>query len=167
MSNEKFCRDCQTVKSLDDFYSKPNYDKNGNKNGKTHKSNVCKKCHNRAIDERRKHQPRVIIKKNLSKRTRSALKAQGLNKNFRTVDMLGCSPAELKQYLEERFEPGMSWENYGNPNGDHTNCWHIDHLMPCASFNLTDPEEQKKCFHYTNLFPRWGLDNIRKGAKIA
>ena len=74
--------------------------------------------------------------------------------------------AFLVEYLESKFQPGMTWKNYGNPNGDHTNCWHIDHIIPCASFDLSDPEQQVKCFHYTNLQPLWAKDNIRKKDKI-
>lgn len=44
--------------------------------------------------------------------------------------------------------------------------WHIDHIVPCASFDLSKPEEQKKCFHYTNLQALWWRDNIVKGDKI-
>jgi DNA/RNA endonuclease G (NUC1) len=54
----------------------------------------------------------------------------------------------------------MNWENYGK------NGWHIDHIIPCASFDLTDPKQQKNCFHYTNLQPLWAADNIRKSDKI-
>jgi hypothetical protein len=72
----------------------------------------------------------------------------------------------------------MSWNNYGNPNGDHSDCWHIDHIIPCSSFDLTNPDEQRKCFHYTNLQPLWAttytarrngssqIGNINKGPKI-
>jgi hypothetical protein len=52
----------------------------------------------------------------------------------------------------------MTRENHG--------IWHIDHITPCTAFDLTDPEQQKKCFHYTNLQPLWASDNIRKGNKI-
>ena len=62
--------------------------------------------------------------------------------------------AELKAYLELQFTDGMTWENRGN--------WHIDHIRPCASFDLTDPEQQKQCFHYTNLQPLWAADNLAK-----
>ena len=51
----------------------------------------------------------------------------------------------------------MSWGNYGK--------WHVDHIRPCASFNLVNEEEQKKCFHYTNLQPLWAKDNLSKGSK--
>ena len=54
----------------------------------------------------------------------------------------------------------MTWENHGRYG------WHIDHIMPCSSFDLTDPEQQKKCFHYTNLQPLWAHENMSKGAKI-
>ena len=49
----------------------------------------------------------------------------------------------------------MTWENYGE--------WHIDHRKPCASFDLTKEEEQKMCFHFTNLQPMWASMNISKG----
>ena len=67
---------------------------------------------------------------------------------------------ELKIYLESLFQEGMTWDNY-NFYG-----WHIDHIIPIASFDLSDPEQQKKCFHYTNLQPLWASDNLQKGVKL-
>lgn len=52
----------------------------------------------------------------------------------------------------------MTWENYGE--------WHIDHIKPCASFDLNDPEQQKLCFHYTNLQPMWAKENQKKADKL-
>jgi hypothetical protein len=68
--------------------------------------------------------------------------------------------SDLFKHLESKFTEGMSWSNYGYKG------WHVDHIKPCASFDLSDPEEQKKCFHYTNLQPLWWYDNFKKGAKL-
>jgi hypothetical protein len=87
------------------------------------------------------------------------------SKSQKTMDLIGCSIEKLKQHLESQFVEGMTWENYGNPNGDHTDCWHIDHIRPCNSFDLTKETDQKECFHYSNLQPLWGKDNIKKGSK--
>ena len=76
------------------------------------------------------------------------------------MDLVGCTPEFLRSYLESLFTEGMTWDNYG-PKG-----WHVDHILPCASFDLTKEEEQKKCFHYTNLQPLWWFDNLRKSDKI-
>jgi hypothetical protein len=54
----------------------------------------------------------------------------------------------------------MSWENYGYRG------WHLDHINPCAAFDLTIPEQQKRCFHYTNLQPMWWKQNIAKKDKL-
>jgi hypothetical protein len=98
------------------------------------------------------------ITKNLRDRIRSAM--NGNNKSKRTLELLGCSSEELKIYLEKQFTEGMTWDNYGKKG------WHIDHILPCASFDLTDPIQQQKCFHYTNLQPLWAEDNYRKKDKI-
>jgi hypothetical protein len=81
-------------------------------------------------------------------------------KRNKTLDLIGCDVKKLKQHLESKFLNGMNWENYGFYG------WHIDHIIPCSSFDLTDPEQQKKCFHYTNLQPLWAEDNLRKSDKI-
>lgn len=75
-----------------------------------------------------------------------------------TIELLGCSIRQFKKHLESLFTEGMSWENYGK--------WHIDHIRPCASFDLTDPEQQKKCFHYSNMQPLWKIDNLKKAHKV-
>jgi len=93
----------------------------------------------------------------LRSRVRGAFKSGG-EKAEKTMELLGCSVQHVKDHLESQFTEGMTWENQGE--------WHIDHIRPCASFDLTDPEEQKKCFHWTNLQPLWAQDNLRKGAKI-
>lgn len=76
------------------------------------------------------------------------------------MQAMGCSGQELKRYLESKFQPGMSWDNYG------VHGWHIDHIVPLSSFNLSDPEDYKKACHYTNLQPMWAIDNIKKGGAL-
>ena len=100
--------------------------------------------------------PAFKIKMTLSRRMRGLIKKNGT----RTVDLIGCSIDDLKKHLEAKFTDGMNWENYGR------NGWHIDHIRPCAGFDLTKKKQQKICFHYTNLQPLWEADNIRKGDKI-
>lgn len=112
--------------------------------------------------EKRKSSIHHRIAHNLRSRLRFALK--GLVKAAATFELIGCTADELKIYIENKFTEGMSWETYGNPNGDHSFCWHIDHIKPCASFDLTDPEQQRQCFHYTNLQPLWAEDNFSKWA---
>ena len=81
-------------------------------------------------------------------------------KAARTMELIGCSIPELRRHLESQFEPGMTWDNHS------VHGWHIDHILPCKHFDLTDPEQQKICFHYTNLQPMWAKDNLSKGDKI-
>ncbi len=99
-----------------------------------------------------------VFKLKLNLRTRLYKAIKGNLKAAKTMDLLGCSGEELKIYLENKFTEGMTWENH-TPTG-----WHVDHIKPCAAFNLLDPEEQRKCFHYTNLQPLWAIDNLIKGA---
>jgi hypothetical protein len=80
-------------------------------------------------------------------------------KKEKSIDLLGCSIEEFKKHLESKFEKWMSWENYGS-------CWHIDHIMPCASFDLTKETHRRACFHYTNMQPLKAIENLRKNSKI-
>jgi hypothetical protein len=94
----------------------------------------------------------------LRSRIRSVLKVQGAPKFSNLSALIGCSIGALRSHLETKFLPGMSWDNYGQ--------WHVDHIVPCAAFDLSQPEHQQTCFHYTNLQPLWGRDNIRKGKSL-
>lgn len=73
-----------------------------------------------------------------------------------SLELLGCSEQEFKRHIENQFELGMTWENYGR--------WHLDHIKPCAAFDLTTERGQKECFNFSNYRPMWSLDNIRKGS---
>lgn len=93
-----------------------------------------------------------------SQRARVCKAIKQVKKSDKTMNLIGCSAIKLKDYLESLFTDGMNWENYGHRG------WHIDHIRPCASFDLSDPEQQKECFHYTNLQPLWAKDNYAKGS---
>lgn len=101
----------------------------------------------------RRYQKRTVsdkIKQNLRGRIRSCIK----RKSNSSMELLGCSIEYLCEYLESKFTKGMTWNNYGLKG------WHIDHIIPCSSFDFTNSDEQKKCFHYTNLQPLWGTTEI-------
>jgi hypothetical protein len=100
------------------------------------------------------------LKKIISYRVREELKKNNIKKISKSPELLGCTVQEAREHLEKQFKEGMTWENHGLYG------WHIDHIIPCASFDLTDPDQQKKCFHYTNLQPLWAKENLIKGAKI-
>jgi hypothetical protein len=108
------------------------------------------------INKKLKEDPHFKIKQNLSHRIYMALK--GVAKSKKTIDLLGCTIEEFWIHLEKSFKLGMNKENYGK--------WHVDHIRPCASFDLTKPEEQVKCFHYTNLQALWAHENISKSDKF-
>lgn len=106
-----------------------------------------------------KNRRKTDINYRLTKRLRTRIwfALRGICKSKSTMKLIGCSIEFLREHLEKQFIKGMSWNNYGK--------WHIDHIIPCASFDLTKPEEQRKCFHYTNLQPLWAEENLSKGAK--
>lgn len=96
---------------------------------------------------------------NLANRINQAVRYQWGHKSARTLNLIGCSVEELRSHLERLWSPGMSWENYGY--GDSK--WHIDHVRPCASFDLTEESQQRLCFNFSNLQPLWQDENFRKG----
>lgn len=73
----------------------------------------------------------------------------------RSIDLLGCAPERFRAHLAEQFRPGMTVENHGR-------VWHIDHIIPCARFDLSKPEHVRVCFHYTNLQPLFVAENLIK-----
>jgi hypothetical protein len=103
--------------------------------------------------------PSFKIAATCRRRIKEALDGNFVKKTERSMELIGCSWVELKAHLEKQFNSRMLWANYGT-------AWHIDHIVPCASFDLTMPEERKRCFHYTNLRPLWAKANLRKNAQV-
>jgi hypothetical protein len=51
----------------------------------------------------------------------------------------------------------MTWGNHGE--------WHIDHIRPLRSFDLTVRDQVLEACNWSNLQPLWAIDNLRKGAR--
>lgn len=112
------------------------------------------------VRERYNTNPEFNITIKIRRRIYMALfRSRGIKEN-KTVELLGCTPAFFKSYIESLFTEGMTWEKILNSE------IHLDHIIPCSKFNLLDKEEQKKCFHYTNMQPLWEKDNLYKHNKI-
>ena len=137
---------------------KKQYDLNNKEKSKQYKKqyNLDNKEKIRKYEnEKFKRDPNFKLAKIIRTRITSALK--GKSKSKSTLELLGCSVEEAWNHLESKFKSGMTKENHG--------LWHIDHIKPCAKFDLTDPEQQAICFRYTNLKPLWAVDNLKKGAR--
>lgn len=102
----------------------------------------------------RKHNIQFKLTTLLRTRLYTALKKS--KKIYSAIKDMGCSPTELKVFLERKFKPGMTWENHGR------NGWHIDHIKPLCQFDLTDKKQYLKAIHYSNLQPLWAYENLTK-----
>ena len=80
-------------------------------------------------------------------------------KKQEAMDLLGCTFEEYQEYLESKFQPGMTWENHAREG------WHIDHILPLKESEVSE-EEKLKRLHYKNTQPLWAEDNISKGNKL-
>lgn len=108
--------------------------------------------------ERRENDPNYKLLTNIRTRINRALTSNFKKGN--TIKLIGCSIEQLKRHIEGMFRDGMTWDN-------HTiDGWHLDHIMPCSSFDLSTVSGQKKCFHWSNLQPLWAWENLKKHAKI-
>ena len=110
------------------------------------------------INNKRKTDIQYKLKVSLRHRLCSAIK--GNFKSGSAVNDLGCTILQLKSYLESKFQPGMTWNNWTIDG------WHIDHIKPLSSFDLTDRNKLLEACHYTNLQPMWADENLSKGKKV-
>jgi hypothetical protein len=176
----KLCNKCKEIKSLD-LFCKDKYKNDGY-------STICRPCKklykkeyyklnsekvkgsvnnyrssnkdkiNLYTKEKKKKSITYKLAHILRNRIGNSLK--GNVKKGSAVRDLGCTVPELKQHLESKFKDGMTWDNYGLYG------WHIDHIRPLASFDLTDQKDFLKACHYSNLQPLWAKDNLSKGSKF-
>lgn len=146
-----YCKSCryQQYANNKEYYNKKNVEWR-HSNHEKHRLYAREYEKNKLLND-----PCFRIAKSIRGRTRKIL--LGIRKYKPTLELLGCTFEELKFHLESQFKDGMNWDNYGK--------WHMDHIRPCASFDLTDVEQQKICFNYKNLQPLWAEDNLSKGDK--
>lgn len=105
--------------------------------------------------ENERRRPKRRLTSNLRSRLSHAVARN--SKSGSAVKDLGCSVPELRAHLESRFQPGMSWDNYGE--------WHVDHIKPLAKFDLSNRAQLLEACHFSNLQPLWAGDNLSKGAR--
>ena len=133
----------------------------------SHKKELAKKAkiYNKKNKYKRQSYIRNRLKTDLNFKLRNYLRSRvrlalkGNPKLSTTMNLIGCSIEKFKQHIEAQFKSGMSWDNYGIGG------WELDHIKPCIKFKLTKLEEQKICFHYTNLQPLWAKENRQKNSR--
>lgn len=115
---------------------------------------------NRKIYRKQLYRNNINFKLSIVLRTRLNCAIKSNHKNSSAIILLGCSISYFKAYLESKFLPGMTWENWTIDG------WHIDHIKPLSSFDLTNEDELKQACHYTNLQPLWAKSNLTKSNKV-
>ena len=125
---------------------------------KYRQSDKGKEFYSEYVKERRKTDPIFKLSLEVRNRLRAFLKVRNIRKTNRTFKMVGCTPEFLKEYLEKKFKPGMSWKNHSMRG------WHIDHRIPLDSAKTY--EDIERLIHYTNLQPMWAIENLKKSNKI-
>jgi 5-methylcytosine-specific restriction endonuclease McrA len=178
---KKYCPDCDQKKSLSEFY----VDSRGGHLYICKKCHIARmllrrktrwpqeyeeikarrRKNGRAKEYRREAQrqkeqyhsdPEFRFKTIIRARLRSALK--GTAKLASAIALLGVTPAEALQIIEQQFQPGMTWDNWGNRRGQ----WSVDHVIPISEFDLSDAMQLVRACHISNLQPLWVEDNLRK-----
>jgi len=164
--NHKICSECDNELPFEQF--------NKLKLGRFGLRSTCKKCDsnkdknyrnnnkeklNQYRKDKKASDPQFKLKHTLRLRLLDALKRDNITKRHSALKLLGCSVEQCKHHIEQQFRPEMNWSNHGS-------YWEIDHIIPCDSFDLTNIEQQKQCFHYTNLQPLTISENRSKKNKI-
>lgn len=108
---------------------------------------------------RKQNDPNFAIKSHLRSRLSDMVRVSRCSKDCSALALTGATIEELRLHIERMFKRGMSWRNYGA-------VWHIDHIIPCSKFDLTDPRQRAICFNYLNLRPCWATENMRKSNRI-
>lgn len=171
----KKCNVCKETKSLESFYKnkqlsdglsrmcitceKANRDRDHqseyNKGYKQVPENKARRQEKKK--QRKENDPEYKLEENIRSRQRHAIiKGKKLAPN---KELWGESITFIRSHIQDQFHSDMTWDNYGE-------LWELDHILPCAAFDMNDLEEQKICFNWQNLQPLIRKDNNRKKDKI-
>ena len=129
------------------------------KNRAARDPNELKKYHREYFAERIKSDLNFLLISNLRTLTKGAIKRGGTETEAKTIELIGCSLEKCRKHIEEQFDEKMNWENWDRKG------WHLDHIRPCISFNLSEEKQQYVCFNWRNLRPLWWDKNINKKDK--
>lgn len=169
MTTKKTCSKCKETKTLDKFHPakcrgniraacKSCLSKQRREYYQKNKEAVIKQTSNYQV-EKMKIDPKFKLERYCRARIYNAIRNQSLNKNKRTQKYLGCNIDFFQKWIEFQLYDGMTMENYGN-------IWHIDHVKPCASYNLSDDKQVEECFNWKNLRPLLKEKNLLKSDNI-
>jgi hypothetical protein len=158
----KNCNQCNTIKTVLKNFSK----KIGTRDGY---SNICKDCDKKyrksvakELYQKKKHKLVTNIQYKLSENIRARLRILLGNikiKKPKTEKLIDCNLDDFTKHLNKLFYKDISFDNYGTT-------WHLDHIIPCDWFNLTEIDQLKACTHYTNLQPLLINDNSVKSNRL-
>lgn len=162
---QRTCLTCNIEKDVEEFAMRSDTNE---------RRNQCILCRNAYVAEfKRAPEAKVQIAKNLKERRetdenyklrnylRTRVKHLATHpeiNSIKMIEMTGCSIQEFRSHISKQFKKGMSW--------DIPDSFQLDHIIPCAHFDLSKEEDKKRCFHYTNYQPLTPEENTKKGAKI-
>ncbi len=170
--SKSYCKECG--KQMCKEYKAKNKEKIATYNKKyksEHKEEVKEYNHNYNIEnretiqqrqtaqhrERRKTDSNYKLRLNLSSRIQKLIKSKKNNRSYN--EFIGCSLDDIKKWLEHNFYGDMTWENYGT-------VWHVDHVIPCCTFNLENDDQVKICCNWANVQPLLVDHNLSKSGSL-
>lgn len=192
MSNmNKFCKTCQTEKSISEFYRSAkapdgfrwsckqcdvktakawNFDNKARHNFNRRECRKRDGSVERARD--RKRQPAKTVYMREYKKRNPAFRI-GHVLRTRITDALRRQYGKAGTLRELLGCPLADFKVYlesqfepGMSWDNYGSVWEIDHIMPCSIFSMEKPEHQRRCFHFSNQRPLWKKENQRKSNKV-
>ena len=129
------------------------------KNRASRDPNEIKKYAREYFAQRFKNDINFLLISNLRTLTKSAIKRGGTKTDTKTIELIGCSLEQCRNHIESQFDEKMEWDNWDRQG------WHLDHIRPCSSFNMSEEKQQYVCFNWRNLRPLFWEKNISKKDK--